>query len=60
MCEKCNPKTSEYIYNTEENQYYLRVENYNWDEYYDRYDYTNIAIDYCPWCGEKLVESINE
>ncbi len=53
MCELCNDKQTE-IYKGLDKKWYMRVENSHWDTYYDDYDFTDVEIKYCPFCGRKL------
>lgn len=53
MCDGCN-ETQDYIFKDQDDKWYLRVENGNWNFWNDGFDYTDIQVDYCPYCGRKL------
>lgn len=56
-CELCSKDSNNefyHIYKNNEGKYILRIQTSHWDEYYDRYDYEDVEIGYCPWCGKKL------
>lgn len=60
MCNQCD-------YNSPDNQiyidpltddYYMDIEISEWDQYDGGYIRQRIYIDYCPWCGRKLSDVI--
>lgn len=53
MCENCNDEQMK-IFQSVSGKWYLRVEGSGWDYYSDCFEYTDLLIEYCPYCGRKL------
>ena len=53
MCDVCN----EIYYSEREKEYYLDINTYHWDDYYDDYDYVSIPINFCYECGKRYGKS---
>lgn len=57
-CKYCEDEDNdEYIqiYKDSDGVHMLSIETTHWDESCDNYDTVSIQIDYCPFCGKKLV-----
>lgn len=52
MCEVCSSDDFWFCENVQ--QWYMRVQNSNWNETIDSFDYTDIPVNYCCECGKKL------
>lgn len=40
--------------------WYIHHRTCEWDKYDDDYVYDKIYINYCPWCGKKLINKISD
>ncbi|QJI52445.1 hypothetical protein [Psychrobacillus phage Perkons] len=49
-CEVCEDKI---FFSNRENKWLMRMENSNWNDYVDGFDYDDIEINYCYECGRK-------
>lgn len=54
MCNYCNENSYECEIFRGGNGYYLDVETFTWDDYYDENIHIRVDINYCPYCGRKL------
>lgn len=50
FCEVCE----EFFYDDKKQCWIMRIQNRNWNDYLDDYDYTDIPVKYCYECGRKL------
>ena len=59
MCKYCDYNSDDCCIFVDplDNQYYLDIETYTWDEYDDCYIHQKEYINYCPYCGRKLSET---
>ena len=57
MCDYCDYNSSKCCIFKDPltNDWYLNVETFQWDEYSDGYIYQKEYINYCPYCGKKLI-----
>jgi hypothetical protein len=53
LCDLCQGEQS-VIYKDANKEWCIKVENSHWDDYNDCLDYTEVEIDFCPWCGREL------
>lgn len=44
------------FYNEQFNTHILVLESSAWDYYDDCYETVSLIIDYCPFCGQKLIK----
>lgn len=58
MCNYCDTNSNECCIYTDplSNDYYLDIETSEWDYYDDGFVHQREYINYCPWCGRKLVD----
>lgn len=58
MCKYCDGDSIENIIfiNPLTNEWYIRLQTNEWDEYGDDFIYLKEYISYCPYCGRKLGE----
>ena len=54
MCNYCDEDSYECEVFRGDNGYYLDVETFEWDDYYDENVHIRLDINYCPYCGRKL------
>lgn len=58
-CKYCNSNGENdediQIHKDSDGTHMLSIETTHWDEYYGGYDTVSVQIDYCPFCGKKLV-----
>lgn len=64
MCEYCdiNDPFCEIFqeYPFTDNDWFLKVQTIHWDNYDDDWEYEQININYCPYCGRKLNKNMPE
>lgn len=48
-CQTCEDKI---FRDKNDGRWYMRIENGNWNEYIDGFDYTDIQINFCYECGK--------
>lgn len=61
MCDRCdyNSPNNQIYKEPMTNEWYLDIEIFEWDGYDDGFVHQKEYINYCPWCGRKLVETEN-
>lgn len=52
--EETCPICEEVIFQEPDGNWYARIENGNWDERNDTYDYTDVQVHFCFHCGKQL------
>ena len=59
MCEYCdyNSNYNEIFQDGLTGDYYLDIQTSQWDEYSDDYIHDKLFINYCPYCGRKLIDN---
>jgi hypothetical protein len=53
MCDLCEGVDS-IIYKNANHEWCIKIENGHWDNYNDCFEYTELEIDFCPWCSREL------
>lgn len=58
MCKYCDGNSDEcrIWIDPLDDEYYLDIETSEYDEYNDDYVYQREYVNYCPFCGRKLIE----
>ena len=59
MCEYCdyNSNSNEIFQDGLTGDYYLDIQTSQWDEYSDDYIHDKLFINYCTYCGRKLIDN---
>lgn len=52
MDNPCIVCEEEIFFNHKENKWMMRIQNNNWNEYEDDFDYEEIEINFCYHCGK--------
>ncbi|MFS0657503.1 hypothetical protein AB1L07_02595 [Niallia alba] len=52
MDNPCIVCQEEVFLNTQENKWMMRIQNSNWNDYIDDFDYEDIEINFCYQCGK--------
>lgn len=59
MCKYCDQHSNDCCIYTDPltKEWYEDIETFEWDDYDDGYIHQKNYINYCPYCGRKLMEN---
>lgn len=57
--EDCHVCQEEIFFDEKDKVWVVRIENSNWNDYLDGFDYTDLAINFCYECGKDYGNSPN-